>query len=214
VEAEYGDNAGGWLCRPDEVQLIETSASRLCYTQSWYCIVDEVEIPRAVGLARPRAGRTRSLELSECLRHCLDEGVYEGALWGWLFSFVYDFDVFWARCGEKNAGGRKGYGKISLQYGARPHVASFTAEAGTSHDDSRYQANGQRPSQRLMLHVSPRYLEMLPFAFLLSHCAGSHLASSASPSQSAHRSGHRPAPLVACPSSLNAGTLADMPHWN
>ncbi|KAH3917674.1 hypothetical protein HBH56_043420 [Parastagonospora nodorum] len=44
--------------------LIETVESRVCFTQSWMCIVVELKPPRG------------KLALSDCLRHCLDEDVY------------------------------------------------------------------------------------------------------------------------------------------
>jgi hypothetical protein len=36
-------------CRPDEYQLIETVAGRVCYTQSWICIVVELKSRELAG---------------------------------------------------------------------------------------------------------------------------------------------------------------------
>ncbi|KAH4038565.1 hypothetical protein HBI38_045830 [Parastagonospora nodorum] len=47
--------------------LIETVESRVCFTQSWMCIVVELKS------REPPRGK---LALSDCLRHCLDEDVY------------------------------------------------------------------------------------------------------------------------------------------
>jgi hypothetical protein len=59
--------------------LIETVESRMCFTQSWMCIVVELKSRELAGWmaykkkCRPPRGE---LALSDCLRHCLDDDVY------------------------------------------------------------------------------------------------------------------------------------------